>query len=340
MESKKITSIELGRVIAIFLVVAMHCQMFLTYFLYQDTPWFGYIFNQSTRFAVPLFFLISGYLIQPKLVVTPIETVKRYCTPLMRVYIVWSIICLLIPFNLYKAATEGYLAEREGYWSYLAQSPLNTLLEGGLVHLWFIPALMIAALITALFVKANKIHWLIPVAAVLYIYGVAAGSYQNITELWTPFFTRNGPFFSTLMFTIGFMIRQKNLHATSTQAIALTLVGITLHFSEAYFLTSFKQPFNGNDFLFGTMLWGTGVFLFLLSKPNLGNSPLVLSLSKSVLPIYVAHLPVIIIMMNVTGYLQVTGPLKDAIVVSGAMTVTLLLVKGLERTPLSKWLFR
>lgn len=339
MESKKITSIELGRVVAIFLVVAMHCQMFLSYFLYQDTPWFGYIFNQSTRFAVPLFFLISGYLIQPKLTATPIETVKRYCAPLMRVFIVWSVICLLLPFNIETVLTKGYLAERSGYWGYLAQAPLNSILEGGLVHLWFIPALMIAALITALFAKAGKLNLLIPFAVVLYVYGVLAGSYQNITELWTPFFTRNGPFFSTLMFAIGFVIRQKNIQPTPSQGIVLTLIGMAIHFSEAYFLTGYKQPFNGNDFLFGTMLWGTGIFLFLLAKPNLGNSSWVLSLSKSVLPIYVAHLPVIIIMMNVTG-LMAKGPAKDALVFSGTVILTLALVKGLERTPLNKWLFR
>ncbi|GAB2646344.1 acyltransferase [Vibrio panuliri] len=340
MEAKKITSIELGRLVAIFVVVAMHCQMFLSYFLYQDTPWFGFIFNQSTRFAVPLFFLISGFLIQPKLTATPMTTLKRYCTPLMRVFIVWSVICLLMPFNLQTVLTDGYLAERSGYWGYLMQAPVNTLLEGGLVHLWFIPALMIAALITALLLNAGKGAWLLPIAVVLYVYGVLAGSYVNLTELWSPFFTRNGPFFSTLMFAIGFVIREKNIRTSSAQAIMLALVGMALHFSEAYWLTSFDQPFNGNDFLFGTLLWGTGTFLFLLAKPNLGNTPWVLSLSKSVLAIYVSHLPIIILMMNVAGGLQLNGPLKDAVVFSGTIILTLLLVKGVEKTPLNQWLFR
>ncbi len=340
MEAKKITSIELGRLVAIFVVVAMHCQMFLSYFLYQDTPWFGFIFNQSTRFAVPLFFLISGFLIQPKLTAAPMTTLKRYCTPLIRVFIVWSVICLLMPFNLQTVLTDGYLAERSGYWGYLMQAPVNTLLEGGLVHLWFIPALMIAALITALLLNAGKGAWLLPVAVVLYVYGVLAGSYVNLTELWSPFFTRNGPFFSTLMFAIGFVIREKNIRTSSAQAIMLALVGMALHFSEAYWLTSFDQPFNGNDFLFGTLLWGTGTFLFLLAKPNLGNTPWVLNLSKSVLAIYVSHLPIIILMMNVAGGLQLNGPLKDAVVFSGTIILTLLLVKGVEKTPLNQWLFR
>ncbi|WP_162047730.1 acyltransferase [Vibrio taketomensis] len=340
MQTNKITSIELGRLVAIFLVVAMHCQMFLTYFLYQDTPWFGYIFNQSTRFAVPLFFLISGYLMQPKLMAAPMATVKSFCTPLLRVFIVWSVICALMPFNFHTVMTEGYLVERMGYWNYLGQAPLNTLLEGGLVHLWFIPALMIAALITALMVRFNQVRLLLPLAAVLYIYGVLAGSYQNITELWTPFFTRNGPFFSTLMFAIGFIIRQNNIQVNATKAAVLALAGMAVHFIEAYMLMDYKQAFNTNDFVFSTMVWGTGVFLFLLAKPNLGNHAWVLNLSKSVLPIYVSHLPIIIVMMNVAGFMQLAGPTKDATVFTGTIVLTLLLVKGIEKTPLNRWLFR
>ncbi|MGF1911341.1 acyltransferase family protein [Vibrio kasasachensis] len=340
MESKKITSIELGRLVAIFVIVAMHSSMFYTYFLYQETPWFGLIFNQTTRFAVPLFFLISGYLIQPKLTATPMATLKSYCAPLTRVFIVWSVICLLMPFNLQTVVTEGYLTERSGYWGFLAQAPLNSLLEGGLVHLWFIPALMIAALITAVLIKIDKVRWLLPVAIVLYVYGVLAGSYQNITELWTPFFTRNGPFFSTLMFAIGFLIRQKNIQTTASQGAILALVGMAIHFGEAFYLVDYEQAFNSNDFVFGTMLWGTGLFLFLLAKPTLGHSQWILNLSKSVLPIYVAHLPVIIIMMNVVGYWQLTGPAQDAAVFSGTIVLTLLLVKGIEKTPLNRFLFR
>ncbi|WP_162063810.1 acyltransferase [Vibrio taketomensis] len=340
MQTNKITSIELGRLVAIFLVVAMHCQMFLTYFLYQDTPWFGYIFNQSTRFAVPLFFLISGYLMQPKLMAAPMATVKSFCTPLLRVFIVWSVICALMPFNFHTVMTEGYLVERMGYWNYLGQAPLNTLLEGGLVHLWFIPALMIAALITALMVRFNQVRLLLPLAAVLYIYGVLAGSYQNITELWTPFFTRNGPFFSTLMFAIGFIIRQNSIQVSAAKAAVLALAGMAVHFIEAYMLMDYKQAFNTNDFVFSTMVWGTGVFLFLLAKPNLGNHAWVLNLSKSVLPIYVSHLPIIIVMMNVAGFMQLAGPAKDATVFTGTIVLTLLLVKGIEKTPLNRWLFR
>lgn len=340
MESKKIQSIELGRVIAILAIAAMHCQMFLSYWHINDTPWVGYIFNQSTRFAVPLFFLISGYLIQPKLVTKPSETLRSYVSPLLRVFVVWSVICLLMPFNLAKVAEFGYLAERQGYWGYLAQTPLNSLLEGGLVHLWFIPALICAAGIGALLSKLDKLTWFIPIGVALYLYGVLAGSYQAVSELPSPFFTRNGPFFSTLLFAIGFVVRQRNLSLTSGQALLLAATGMVMHLCEAWLLTHVEQPFNANDYLFGSLLWGTGCFMWLLAKPKFGQGLWLTAQAKYVLPLYVAHLPMIIVMMNISGMLALTGFAKDLLVLFGATVVTFLLIKGLEKTPLYRHLFR
>tara|TARA_Y100001956_G_scaffold32749_1_gene32098 strand:- start:3018 stop:4040 length:1023 start_codon:yes stop_codon:yes gene_type:complete len=340
MSHQKIISIEFGRVVAILAIVAMHCQMFLTYWQYDGTPWLGYLFNQTTRFAVPLFFLISGYLIQPKLIVDPISTLKQYLSPLLRIFIVWSVICLLMPFNFQVVFEQGYLVEREGYWQFLAESPLNSILEGGLVHLWFIPALMCAAIITGILAKLDKLVLLLPISVGLYVYGVLAGSYLTLTELWTPFFTRNGPFFSTLLFAIGFVIRQRGITATSQQAAMLALFGMAIHFAEAAWLYQFDQPFNANDFLFGTALWGTGCFFWLLSKPELGKGLWLTSLAKFVLPIYVAHLPIIILMMNVAGFNELTDLPKDGLVLVGSLATTLLLVFGLSKTPLYRWLFR
>ncbi|RTZ17731.1 fucose 4-O-acetylase [Vibrio aquaticus] len=340
MSPKKIISIEFGRVVAICAIIAMHCQMFISYWQYDGTPWLGYVFNQATRFAVPLFFLISGYLIQPKLIVDPTTTLKQYLSPLLKIFLVWSAICLAMPFNLGTVTEAGYLAERQGYWGYLAQTPLNTLFEGGLVHLWFIPALMCAAAITALLSKLNKIDLLIPLAFTLYVYGVLAGSYQGLTEFWSPIFTRNGPFFSTLLFAIGFTIRQKNIQATARQALTLALLGFAMHFAEALLLNQFEQPFNANDFLFGTVLWGTGCFMWLLAKPTLGENRWLTKQSKYVLPMYVAHLPMIIVMMNVSGILQLSGFSKDMTVLFGAFVFTYLVVRLVEKTPLYRWLFR
>lgn len=266
--STHIASLELGRVVAILAIIGLHCQMALSYALIDEVPWVGYILNQAARFAVPLFFLISGYLIQPKITCSPWETLINYSKPLLKVWLAWSIISLLMPFNLGKVMEVGYLTEREGYWGFLMSTPLNSLFEGGLVHLWFIPALICAVAILAILIEMKLTKAILPLALVLYLYGILAGSYAPLTELEAPIFTRNGPFFSTLLVALGFMIRQNSWRLTSMQSIAMAALGMTIHFGEAAWLMGYDVAFNINDFLAGTALWGIGVFMWLLGKPN------------------------------------------------------------------------
>ncbi|USD67007.1 acyltransferase family protein [Vibrio sp. SCSIO 43136] len=340
MSQDKIHSFEFGRVIAILAIVAMHCQMFLSYWHINEEPWVAYIFNQLTRFAVPLFFLISGYLIAPRLTDAPIATLKRYSVPLLRIFVVWSVICLLMPFNLEEVAKWGYLAERQSYWDYLLSSPINSLFEGGLVHLWFIPALLCSVLITALLAKFRKLELLIPLGIALYVYGVLAGSYHTFTGLESFIFTRNGPFFSTLLFAIGFTIRQESIQATRKQATILTIVGCAMHLSEAFIVHQYGYTFNMNDFLFGTVLWGAGCFMWLLAQPELGQTQWLTKQSRYVLPMYVTHLPVAILMTNLAGYLGLTYGMRDVVMLSGTLVFSYLLIRGIEKTPFYRWLYR
>ncbi|WP_182026123.1 acyltransferase [Vibrio rotiferianus] len=338
--TKKIASLEFARIIAMFAIVGLHCQMALTYWQWDGVPWIGYILNQLARFAVPLFFLISGYLIQPKLSTHPVETLKNYAKPLLKIWLVWSAICLLVPFRWQVVAEAGYLTERQGYWGYLMSNPINSLLEGGLVHLWFLPALVIAVAFIAFLVRIGMTQLLLPTAVLLYVYGVFAGSYITLTELPAPFFTRNGPFFSTLLVVLGYLARQHQWHWSRNNTIRLILIGMALHFAEAYYLMDYEIAFNSHDFLFGTVIWALGVFMWLLAHPNFGDMPWVFKWSPSILGIYVSHLLVIIMMMNVAGILGLENLAKDAFIYPATIVVTLLLVKAIEATPLQKLLLR
>ncbi|MEZ8709691.1 acyltransferase [Vibrio alginolyticus] len=331
---------ELGRVIAILAIIGLHGQMALTYWQIDEVPWIGYVLNQTARFAVPLIFLISGYLIQPKLAASPWTTFINYSKPLLKVWLAWSIICLVMPLNLAKVEEFGYLDEREGYWGFLISTPLNSFLEGGLVHLWFIPALVCAVLIIALLVELKLNKLLLPIAIALYGYGVLAGSYATLTGLEAPFFTRNGPFFGTLMVTLGFLIRQNQWKVSSTKALVLLALGMLIHFAEAAWLTTFDVGFNMNDFLFGTALWGMGVFMWLLANPNIGDYAWVRAISNRMLGIYVCHLLIIIVLFNVCGVLSITELAKDVTVFFGTVLLSFGLVVGIEKTPLRRVLLR
>ena len=340
MKSNKIPSLELGRVIAMLAIIAIHSQLLMSGPLISDQPLFGQIINQASRFAVPLFFLISGFLIAPKLLNSPFPAFKRYSLPLFKIWIIWSIISLATPFNLGKVAEQGYVAERSGYINYLMMNPLNSFMEGGLVHLWFLPALIIAVGIIATLIHLKQLKFLLPISILLYLYGVLAGSYQPITEIASPFFTRNGPFFSTLMVACGFLIRLKGIKISAKKSLTIMLLGMTLHFFEAFYLTQFDIAFVIHDFLFGTFLWGVGFFSLLLAKPNWGNNNWIPKLSESILGVYVIHLIIIILLKNLVAIIEL--PPLSADIMTFIMTIILswFVVSLLNKTILKKVLLR
>ncbi len=337
----KIASLELGRIVAIIAILLMHCQVAMHYAEFNGEPWLGLIINQMSRFAVPLFFIISGYFIAEKLQRAPLTTLKTYARPLLRIWLIWSLISLLMPFNFSEFFQQGYLHERLPYWDSLLAQPLNSLFEGGLVHLWFIPGLVCAVAILAACIHFGLDKAILPLALVLYIYGVLAGSYQQITGLEAPIFTRNGPFFSTLLVASGYLIRQYKFQLTFRPAVILALLGMTGHFAEATLLKNHYQlPFSIHDFVFSTVIWGVGVFLMLMAKPNWGRSPQLLNLAQSVLPFYILHLLVAIVMFNLAGSLQLNGLSKDLMVVLGTMVLSMLLIRCIQQTRLNHILFR
>jgi surface polysaccharide O-acyltransferase-like enzyme len=181
---------------------------------------------------------------------------------------------------------------------------------------------------------------ILPLALALYLYGILAGSYAPLTELEAPIFTRNGPFFSTLLVAIGFMIRQNSWRLTSMQSIAMAALGMSIHFGEAAWLMGFDVAFNINDFLAGTALWGTGVFMWLLANPNMGDNRWVRAISSRMLGIYVSHLLLIIVMFNICGILGITGLSKDILTYSMTIILSFGLVVAIEKSPLRSVLLR
>ena len=108
-------------------------------------------------------------------------------------------------------------------------------------------------------------------------------------------------------------------------------MGMIIHLSEAAWLTQFNLAFNIHDFLFGTALWGIGVFMWLLANPNIGNYAWVRAISNRMLGIYVCHLLIIIVLFNICGVLGITELDKDITVFFGTFILIFMLVAGIEK---------
>ena len=146
------------RTIAIVFVIAIHTVPFQDpLFPIGQTFDFATLINQAARFAVPLFFVLSGYfwaqkLSVEKLVVGPtVKMVKR----IMTIFLFWSLIYLL-PTNIVQAFEYGFLGPfKQFYWnlSNAAGRPFLTLMQGTKDHLWFLNGLLCSLIIAATFVR-------------------------------------------------------------------------------------------------------------------------------------------------------------------------------------------
>lgn len=298
----RISSIECGRVLAILAVMLIHISPFANPFdptLWSDPKYVylaGFI-NQITRFAVPFFFLCSGYFLQPKLSSgAPLGVALRYCRPLLILWLVWSVLYAVIPFDPIGAWQYGYLESMALQWLMLLSDPLNQWWVGGMVHLWFLPALMLAVLILALCQQVRRPGLALALGATLYLLALIGGSYgKPILGAEWALMTRNGPFFSLLFVALGFMIRKHHWTPSSALALRLLVIGMLGYMLEGLLLKQWWEiPFGRHDFLFSSVPWAVGLFCWLLANPNLGRGSWLERQAPKVLGFYCLHMLLVI----------------------------------------------
>lgn len=298
----RISSIECGRVLAILAVMTIHVSPFANPFnpaLWGSGSWLwlsGTI-NQLCRFAVPLFFLCAGYFLQPRLSrEAPLTVAWHYCHTLLLLWLVWSLVYLLVPFNPLDAVQQGYLASLRGQWQFQLGDPLNGWLVGGMIHLWFLPALIMAVTLLALCYRLGRPELALWLGLGLYLLALLGGSYAKplLGAEW-PLLTRNGPFFSLLFVALGALLRQRQWQPDARTGWQLLLAGVTIYGCEAWALQHFAAvPLTRHDFLLGSLPWAIGLFGLLLANPEWGKGSWLERQAPKVLGIYCLHMMLVV----------------------------------------------
>lgn len=283
----RIASIDTIKAIAVFAVICIHCMPF-----HGRLHTLNGVINQLCRFSVPFFFLASGYLFARHLKRSRDPgRFRKQLARLVILYVSWCMFYLLIP-SPRLVADHGLL---KGI--YLSASALvsggdfKLLFEGTSYHLWFFASLISAFLILYPFRDPQRWAVLMLAAASLYVFGLLAGSYSSTwLGLKMSFNTRNGPFFSTLFVSIGYMVGSTDYRIPARAACALTLAGVAVHMTEVFLLQSvFGIPLARHEFLLGTVLTGCGLMLLATANPDLGRGSLLARCGKYALGIYGMH---------------------------------------------------
>jgi surface polysaccharide O-acyltransferase-like enzyme len=291
----RIASVDVVRVIAICFVIAIHTTPFEGQKLIGSDFDAALVVNQLARFAVPFFFVISGYFWAAKSNDTVAQgaATKTSIRRLLYLFLIWSAIYLL-PFNIVDAFAYGALGPMKAmYWHFqqLASHPIATFFEGSKPHLWFLTGLAFSLWLSAFFLKHNAMKLLLFVSVGLYFIGLLGKAYVGSPVGFSvPFNFRDGPFFSTIFFVTGyFLYRCKPTVRWFYGGSALALFGAMLHLLEVAFIHKSWGTSMAQDYVFGTYFMGVGVAMVALSNSAWLSVKTLSSIGPLVLGIYASH---------------------------------------------------
>ena len=290
----RIESVDVTKLIAVTAVIAIHTQPFYGSASVEG-KYLSVAIDQLARFAVPLFFVISGYFWGIKIKTAPVvPTSVAMAKRIFYIFMFWSMVYLL-PYDLSTIADLGFLGPiKNAYWNLLklADKPATLLMQGTKVHLWFLIALLCSLGISAFFVEKKRYKTLFAISAALYVIGLVCKAYAGTPlGIHVDFNTRNGPFFGTIFFVSGYAL--SNLQPNRgwfAKGIALLAIGSLIHFSEVYFLWRIYGTSPYQDYVIGTYFMGVGAAMAALSNAAILKNAALSEIGKFTLGIYAVHL--------------------------------------------------
>lgn len=325
----RISAIDSIRVLAILAVFTLHSRLFRTETILASWEVSAEIWlDHLSRFAVPFFFFVAGFLFERnRKETTPIDRAVKQAKRLLLLYLVWTLVLSLLDL-LEMWARGDVIPWNPGQWP-------DKLIYGVRMHLWFLPALMQCLLLNAV-LGTGRLAGTVVLA--LYLIGLFGGSYGSLTGVDLGVWSRNSVFFGSVFIWAGRRAAINDSPRPST-AFILVLVGTILHGLEIWFLHYVGQQgwlHERINYLFGTLLVGIGFGRFVLTIPTFGEGTWLPKLGQYTLGIYIIHL-------DVMSWLQLWFPVTTIssqlrlIVLSFVVCMVLVLILS-RCKPLRKWL--
>jgi surface polysaccharide O-acyltransferase-like enzyme len=294
---ERIESLDTLKGLALFAVVILHIQ---GNFVGEEIPGtlFNFISLNISRFGVPVFFLISGFLFKRKLEAKDNgkKYVLDYLKKLSYYYIVATLIYGLAQLGLTTLSKEiGFELMRDISIASnsLSEFLLNILYTGNAIRgsLWFFPALIFSIGFTYIAEKKNKINIVLGLAFVIHLLAILSNSYELLNLSIPP---RDAIFFGLIYTLAGFKIGKLNYEKFSEytgKLIILSALLLILNILERAFITQITkvQPFFWQDYSFVTLPLAISIFLLGLSRPTLCSDRRINTYGKYTLWGYILH---------------------------------------------------
>lgn len=288
--------IECLRVVAVFAVILSH----VGFLANRSDPVSQHLHIMASlggRWAIAPFFVLAGYFWGKKIRQGGLlrDVSLKLGTRILAIWLFWTLLYLIVPDDIESFERYGSMALfKVPFWRLLSLSghPIQYLFVGSSPHLWYLVALLWALAIVTADLKYGKGRNVVWIGCGLYVLGLIAGSYAGTPlGISVAFPTRYGPFFGTIFFAIGWYASSDDKLVTDRMAVAVFLAGVVLSVLELYLLwDQFGiQPESPQPYILGTLALGSGLALWVMSKPDLGKNLFLPRLGKYTLGIYVTH---------------------------------------------------
>lgn len=284
--SSRNASLDALRVLCLLGIVTLH----VAGGGFHDNKPLGFTLDEFSRFAVPVFFIVSAYFWKPAELEQPLQLIGRVARRVGLPFIAW----VLITFAWNAVFNPGRGLD-------LSPGGIALILwtGGPAFHLWFLPALIVGTAIVAL--AGHYLGWRATtgLALVLFVLGTMIGSYipaflDRGFEFWVD---RNGVLFAPVFLVAGVLMRR---HRDDLMRVPVWLVGIAVvafglgQLAEGFFIVP-RYPM-GHDYSLSTLGYGLAVALLFMRLEIRGALWSVLG--RATFTAYLGHVLVIATLVN------------------------------------------
>ena len=245
----KILNLDLSRLIAAILIVAIHIYPF-----YSMNQTLDYIFTHiMCRIGVPLFLMISGYFVIP-IALKNQKKLLDYTKNILKMYL--FCILLYLPINIYA-----------GYEFSLTNIIKDILINGTFYHLWYFPALILGMYLLYFLLKKFDKKTVLIISLLLYLIGLFGDSYyylntqlslniyNNLFQIFD--YIRNGLFYVPIFLYMGYILNIKK--PNQTKSLYLFIIFYIMMIIEGLILHNFNLQKHDSMYI---MLLPTMYYLF------------------------------------------------------------------------------
>ncbi|WP_255681852.1 acyltransferase [Natrinema sp. SYSU A 869] len=281
----------------------------------------NFVLETTARFAVPFFFMASGYFFALKTTRgDPTDYLIKRVTSITSLYAFGLVLSapVFLAGTIVRASAENR-AITSSVVLKVAEfvSPIELLYYGTSVSeiLWFLPALIFSYVLIYLCIASTMSAYLLPISLGFHLVGLLGSGYTMFVDI--PFEIRSALFFGFFYTSLGYYIYSHEWQPAperSTLYLGTTILFGVLHIGERYVLgyaitdQTVSQGIYAPSYTIATALVTLSLFVFLLSRPNLGrDTALPVWGKKYAVGIYVTHPPVLFILEKAGESLSLFG---------------------------------